>query len=141
MEVTPFTFVNSINKGLTGKNLLKDCKADTSLEAADPNSPDKKYLPFIINKGLSQFKDTILFANEMNQRSHLPNKMQFDFLRHSIRPGKRFSKWSKKGKDPEDLKLIQEAYSYSKEKAEQVLDIVDMNHVRSKTDKGGFQKR
>ena len=141
MEVNPFTFVNSINKGLSGKDLLKDCKADTSLEAADPDSLDKKYVPFIINKGLSQFQDTVLFANEINQRAQLPSKMQFDFLRHSIRPGKRFSKWSKKAKSPEDIKLIQEAYNYSKEKAEQVLDLVDMNQIRAMTDKGGFQKR
>ena len=40
---------------------------------------ERKYPPFIINKGLSFFEDTVMFANEINRLHHLPKKMQFDF--------------------------------------------------------------
>ncbi len=45
----------------------------------------KGYAPFIINRCLSYFPDTILQANEMNTNSELGKQEQFDYLRHSIR--------------------------------------------------------
>ena len=56
----------------------------------------KKYQPYIINKCLSSFTDTILLVNEMNKAWHLPKKLQYDFLLNSVKPRKRFSPWSKK---------------------------------------------
>jgi len=66
--------------------------------------------------------------------------MQYDFLFSAIRPRKRFSKWAKKAKDPNDLQLIQEAYNYSKEKAENVYSLFskdDLKKLRKRLDKGG----
>ena len=40
----------------------------------------KGYPPFIVNKCLSAFHDTILFANEMNINHHLDKKLQYDFF-------------------------------------------------------------
>ena len=54
-KLTPFTFINSINQGRKGEHLLKDCKADESLEYKDPESAERYYVPFIINRGLSYF--------------------------------------------------------------------------------------
>ena len=71
---------------------------------------EKKYLPFIINRCLSYFPDTILQVNEMNLHSNLDKKMQFDFLRHSIRPRKRFSKWLKNEKT-EQFEAIKKYYN------------------------------
>ena len=136
--MSPFDFINNINTH--GPDLLKDCKAYDGAELTSPDSPSKQYVPFIINRGMSQFNDTVLLVNELNIRHQLPAKMQYDFLRSAIRPRKRFSKWAKKLKDPADLKAIQETYNYSKEKAEQVYPLLTaeaLNAIRKRLDQGG----
>ena len=79
--MSPFDFINDINFGK--KNLLKD---------DDKGILEKEYNSFIINRGLSYFSDTVLYANEMNLRHELDKRMQNDYLLHSIRSKKRFSK-------------------------------------------------
>ena len=137
-----FTFLTSINEGKRGKNLLADCNADIS-EAALPDSPDKFYLPFMVNRGLSFFMDTVLYANEMNRYTILPVKMQYDFLKMCMPPRRRFSKWAKKIDDTEDVKLIMERYDYSAEKARDALRVLTKNQIaiiKSEMDKGGCGK-
>ena len=58
------------------------------------NAWEKKYPPFIINRCLSMFYDTIMHSNEMNGLHFLPKRMQFHYLINSIRKKKRFGgKW------------------------------------------------
>ena len=121
--MSPFDFLNSINQGVRGKHLLMDCKADQTNDPKSMDAADKSYVPFIINRGLSYFKDTVLFSNEMNRLNHLPNRMQYDFLRNVLPPRKRFSKWAKKRSITDDVKLIQRKYNYSRQKAEQVYSL------------------
>ena len=45
---------------------------------------EKKYSPFVINKCLHAFPDTILFVNEINQIPNLDNKLQFDFFLNTL---------------------------------------------------------
>lgn len=142
-KLTPFSFINSINSGRGGKNILVDCKADTSTHPNDPSSPDKSYIPFIVNRGLSYFSDTILFANEMNRNHHLPNRMQYDFLKNAVSPRKRFSKWAKKKSLEQDVDLIQRKYNYSRSKAESVYPLFSEDQLiklRKHMDVGGTQK-
>ena len=40
----------------------------------------KKYPPYVINRCLSQHVDTIMMANEVNQRHGLDKRLQFHFL-------------------------------------------------------------
>ena len=40
---------------------------------------EKKYPTFIVNKCVSGFADTFLFANEMNGFHHMEKKLQYDF--------------------------------------------------------------
>tara|TARA_R110002153_G_scaffold89582_2_gene219194 strand:+ start:6116 stop:6523 length:408 start_codon:yes stop_codon:yes gene_type:complete len=134
--MTPFDFINSINE--KKKYLFENCNADDSGEAADLDALDKKYLPFMVNRGLSNFTDTILFANEMNSRAHMSKKMQYDFLFHSVRRKKRFSKWHKKEKDSKDIELIKEAYNCNRERAEEFYDLLDMDKLRVYMSKGGI---
>jgi hypothetical protein len=140
-KITPFTFLTEINKGSKGKDLLVDCNCVK--QANQPESLDSKYTPFMVNRGLSYFPDTVFYAAEMSQYYSLPHKMQFDFLRCSIRPGKRFAKWDKKEKESENIKLIKEAYGYSTKKAYSVLDLLsdeDMSKLKQKLNKGGVGK-
>lgn len=133
--MTPFDFLNSINEKKS--YIFTYIKADNSGEASDLDSVDRKYPPFMVNRGLSYFVDTVMLANEMNQRFELTKKMQYDFLYHGVRKKRRFSKWAKKAKDSKDIELIKEAYCYNRERAEEVYDLIDIKQLRKDMDKGG----
>lgn len=124
--MSPFEFVNEINFGK--KDLFEDPQAD------------KDYIPFIVNRALSYFPDTVLYANEMNKNTHISKEMQFDFLRESISKRKRFSKWLKKPIAPDDLTLISNYYKYSGRKALEVLSLLSSEQIeciRQEMHKGG----
>ena len=57
-KLSPFDFIKSINEHKP--NLLKDCKAYEGEELISSDTPSKQYVPFIINRGFSQFNDTVL---------------------------------------------------------------------------------
>lgn len=103
---------------------------------------EKAYSPFMINRGLSYFQDTVLLANEMNTSSHLDHRMQYDFLRSAVRSRKRFSKWMKKTV-PAKIEVIKEFYGYSDAKAEAVADLIsdeDIKTMKQTLRKGGKTK-
>ena len=81
---------------------------------------ENEYLPFVVNRTLSYFLDTVLYANEVNIQSHADNKMQFDFLLNTIRANRRFSRWLKP-EENKDIDAIKEYYGYSNKKAREVL--------------------
>ena len=100
---------------------------------------EKKYPPFIVNKCLSGFQDTLMLVNEINQYPHLDKKLQFDFLINSIRPRKRFTPWVKAEK-LDDLEYVKEFYGYNNEKARIALSILNDEHIatiKRKLNKGG----
>ena len=139
-KLTPFDFINSINGGQAAADLMADCSADNSESLPDPSRADRQYVPFIINRGLSYFNDTVLFANEMNRYSSLPHKMQYDFLKNAIRPRKRFSKWAKSAADDESIALIMKEYDYSAEKARAVVHLFSdsaLLQLKRRHDHGG----
>ena len=124
--MTPFDFVNAIN--FDKRDLFEDPQAE------------KDYVPFIVNRSLSYFPDTVMYANVMNGRSHLSKRMQFDFLKNSIPKKKRFSKWVKKDVSSDDLAAVQEFYKYSIEKALDVISILSseqLHFIKQQMDKGG----
>lgn len=101
---------------------------------------DSDYVPFLVNKALSYFPDSIFYANEMNKNSHLPKHIQFSYLLNSITKGKRRSGWAKKDKASYRLLLVKEYYNYSDEKAQQamlVLTDADLDIIETKLYKGG----
>ena len=105
------------------------------------NSNEGSYNPFITNRSLSQFIDCILLANEMNQRHHIDNKLQYDYLINRIRPRKRFKKWDKK-QDNENIQLIKDYYSCNNDKARVTLSLLSEQHlniIRKKLNKGGVK--
>jgi len=108
------------------------------MESDDPMW-EKKYSPFIINKCLAPFNDTIMLVNEMNMRHHLPSKLQYDFLLNTIRSKKRYAPWVKASK-LKDLEYVKEYFGYSNEKAKAALKILDneqINTIKSSLNKGG----
>ena len=102
---------------------------------------EKKYPPFIINKCVYPFQDTIMLVNEINQLPHLDKKLQFDFLLNSVRSRKRFSPWLKASRI-EDLEYVKQYYDYSNAKAKQALDILtdeQISTLKHKLRKGGMK--
>lgn len=123
--MSPFDYLNSIN----------DHKRDLMID----DMTEKSYNGFMINRSLSYFQDTIMFANEINKYHHLDNKLQYHFLINIIRKRKRFSKWIK----PEqlsDIEVVKQYYGYSNEKAKQVLPLLSPEQItiiKKKVSKGG----
>jgi hypothetical protein len=115
--MTPFDFLNAINE--SKKDLIKE----------DP-STEREYSAWMVNRGLSFFSDTVMYANEMNQRHQISNKWQFQFLLNSIPKKKRFSKWFKR-EEEKHLKLVMDCYGYSSEKAKQVLTILTPEQLKT----------
>lgn len=129
--MTPFDFVTSINS--SKKNLMKGTENDQLAE--------KTYSPFLTNKALSYFQDTIQLSNMMNVNHGLDNKMQYLFLINIVRPSKRFSKWVKKDKDS-DLEMVMSYYGYNRQKAKAAIKLLSpdqMKTIKNKLDKGGVR--
>ena len=104
---------------------------------------EKKYAPFIVNKCVAPFPDTILLVNELNRYHHLDKKLQFDFLLNSLRTRKRYTPWLK-AKKLKNLEYVKEYYGYNNEKAKAALDILDdeqISAIKIKLNKGGRNGR
>ena len=100
---------------------------------------EKKYPPFIINKCLAPFPDTIMLVNEMNKHHQLDKKLQFDFLLNSLRTRKRYTPWLKASKQ-KNLEYVKEYYGYNNEKAKSALKLLDDEQIKTIKDslnKGG----
>ena len=104
---------------------------------------EKKYPPFIVNKCVAHFPDTVMLLNEINQLHHLDKKLQFDFLINSLRPRKRYTPWLK-AKKLENLEYVKEFYGYNNEKAKTALDILNdeqISDIKIRLNKGGRDGR
>ena len=126
-----------LSEYLNAINYTKESLLDTEDE-----SIEKKYTPFVINRCLSYFIDTVLYVNEMNRFPHTDKKMQFDYLLTSIRKNKRYSKWIRRESE-ENLELVKQFYGYSNSKARDILDILtddDINWMKQMLDTGGMGK-
>ena len=124
--MSPFDFINAINE--TKKNLFEDPQAS------------KDYKPFIVNRGLSYFPDTVLYANEMNKHPELDKDQQFSYFLNIIPRKRRFSKWAKKDASTESLERVKEYFGYSSARAKDALDILsdqDLMMIKEKLYKGG----
>lgn len=112
---------------------------NTTKEEFDKEDVEKFYVPFVTNRALSYFLDTILYANEMNLYPELDKDAQFTYYLKSIRPRSRYAQWVKS--EPfADVQLIQEAFGYSRKRAAEVLPLFtseQLNTLRNLLDKGG----
>lgn len=104
-----FDFVNEIN---FGKN---DIMTDKESE--------KQYIPYIVNNSLSYFPDTLYYANIMNMSGGLSKRMQYDYHLASIRPRKRFSKWTKREVD-DRVEIVAKHYKVNSKIAEYYLTLL-----------------
>jgi hypothetical protein len=126
--MNPFDYVNAINF----------TKNDIIASADNKELAEKSYNPFIVNRTLSYFVDTVLAANEMNTRQ-IDNRLQFEFLLNTVRRKKRFAKWAKK-RDDDLVELVKEHYGFSTKKAIQALSVLTEQQkqaIRTRMNRGG----
>ena len=126
--MSPLEFIKAINE--TKEDVMVD---DVS---------EKKYSPFIVNRGLSFFMDTIFQVNELNRNHHLDSRLQFDYLLNSVRKKRRYSKWLKPEK-LQDLDVVKEYYGFSNEKAKDALSTLSEDQlafIKDKLNQGGVEK-
>lgn len=118
-------YLNSIN--YEKKHVMEDSR------------DEKEYYPFMVNRCMSYFPDSILQANQMNTSWHLPKRMQYDYFFYGLRPRKRFSKWEKIT-HPKEIDLIKRYFGYSTQKALDILPILteaDISAMYKGLNKGG----
>lgn len=121
-----FDYVNSITQK------TEDLSGNEDLE--------KEYVPFLINKAMSYYVDTVMIANQMNMLSDIPVRQQYQYYYNTVRKSKRWAKWHKKVED-EDLELIKEYFGYNDQRANEALEILspnDITIIKERSNKGGI---
>jgi hypothetical protein len=122
-----FSFVKEINQ--SKRDLIKEY----------PES-ERLYDSFVVNRSLSYFNDTVMYANEMNKNHHIDPVLQNAFFLNTVRKRKRFSKWMKPS-ELDDLDVVKEYYGYSTEKAREALTLLSnsqLNELKKRVYKGGY---
>tara|TARA_B100000768_G_scaffold130522_1_gene121125 strand:- start:12410 stop:12787 length:378 start_codon:yes stop_codon:yes gene_type:complete len=123
--MNPFDYLKAINMD------KKDVMVDDVTE--------KGYAPYVVNKSLSYFADTVAMANAMNMHHQLDKKLQFHFLLNIVRRRKRFSKWAKPTIS-NDIDAVKEYYGYSSAKANSALRLLtddQIIEIKKRISKGG----
>jgi len=127
--MNPFDYVNAINTS----------KKDLIRNSENPTLAEKDYSPFLVNRALSYFVDTILYANEINLAKHIDSIMQNDYYLNNIRVSKRFSKWAKPV-ESSDIESIKEYYKVNDNRALEISKILtkeQIDHIKTRIIKGG----
>ena len=131
--MSPFDYINAVSQ--TKTDMMNGTENDELAE--------KSYNAVIVNRGLSLFPDSVLYANEMNFHNILDNKPQFAYLLNSLRPRKRYSKWLK-NELGEDIRIISEFFGYNNSKAKQIAHLISPDQLqimREKLEKGGLKTK
>ncbi len=114
-KTSPFDFVNDITYG------KKDIFSEETQRA---------YVPFIINRALSYFPDTVLYANDMNLVHFLDKYVQYKYFLHAIPSRRRFAKWGKKVND-EDVVSVSRVYQLNLSKAAEILPTLSEEQLKT----------
>jgi len=112
-KLSPFDFINSLT---TKKYIMVD------------DEIEKQYIPFVINRGISQSLSDVPYTYKMNLYCDLPKKMQYDYYFHALKAGKRYEKWGKEEKYNK-LEYIIQYYKCSKQKAIGIINRLSEDQV------------
>ena len=97
-----------------------------------------KYDKWRTNSSLSNYLDTVIYANQMNINYHLSDKLHYHYLFHSVRKQKRYGKKKTEEdkkleklqvKEQELLSVIQDYYKYNIKKAKEALAILTKDQI------------
>jgi len=130
-KYSPFDFGNDLS--FTKRNILE------SEGYSEECVKNLKNNLFMINRIFSQYPDTILWANEMNQAGAIDPIALYNFYFYGIKRKKRFAKWGKPKKQ-ENIDVVMEFLGYSRRAASMVVDLYtkeDIKDMKKRLDKGG----
>jgi len=113
-ELTPFTFVDSI--------------CVTKQDLMDTPSAEKAYVPFIVNRSLSNFADTARLANKTNYMHTADNVMQYKFLLHTVPKRRRIAKWHKRAVS-DSIDVVRQYYMCSYREAEEYVSLLTPDQI------------
>lgn len=120
-------------------SFLKDVNVEKkNILRADP-SAEKEYSPYVMNRILGTHVDCILHINQLNIRPFLSKQMHYDYLIYGLKKRSRYSPKISAKKD-EDVSLLMEHYGYSRDRATEILPLINegaMNEIRIARDIGG----
>ena len=115
-----------------------------------PENNAHKYSQWRTNSTLSNYDDTIFYANEMN-RVNLPDQLHYDFYFYGVRKRSRFFKQDskeekkrlkiKQDKEEELISLLSDYYKYNVVRVKEILKILtpeQIECIRKKQEKGGI---
>lgn len=128
--MNPFDFVKDIQRG----------KKDVIRNSESPEKAEGFYNPYIVNRALSFYPDSILHANEMNQRAGLDKLLQFDYFLNSIRSMKREHTWIKKPEEDANVELLSQYFQVNTKTAREYLRVLSksqLEDIKRRTSKGG----
>lgn len=128
--MNPFDFVKDIQRG----------KRDVIRNSENPAKAEALYNAYIVNRALSFYPDSIMYANEVNQRADMPGLLQFDYLINTVRSMKRDHTWIKKTPQDEDVLAIAEYLGMSPKRAQEAMKVLtrdQLEELKSRTMKGG----
>lgn len=109
---------------------------------------DNDYSQWRTNNILSNYRETILYVNEMNINYNVTDQMHYDYMFNSIRKKKMYSKKEteqekKERKQREELQnLISDYYKYNIVRTKEALKILtaeQINIIKNKNNKGGVK--
>lgn len=109
---------------------------------------DSDYSQWRTNNILSNYRETVLYANEMNINYNVTDQMHYDYMFNSIRKKKMYAKKEtdqekKERKQKEELQtLISNYYKYNIVRTKEVLKILtaeQINIIKNKNNKGGVK--
>lgn len=113
-----------------------------------PVDVDMDYSQWRTNNILSNYRETILYANEMNCHYNVTDQMHYDYLYYSIRKkrmsGIKETEAEKKArKQKEELQtLVSNYYKYNIVRTKEVLKILtaeQIEFIKNKNNKGGVK--
>jgi hypothetical protein len=107
---------------------LSDWLNSINFNKVDLSEHIGQYIPFIINKCMSAYIDTLFIANEMNRFHFLDKDIQYKYYLKVIKKKRRFEPWLKSAEN-DNVSAIKEYYNYSDKKAKAVLDLLSVDHL------------
>ncbi len=125
-----------------------DWRYENSITTGKEIEIDSDYSQWRTNSVLSNYRETILYANEMNCHYGVTDQMHYDYLYNSIRKKrmtgiKETEKEKKARKQKEELlALVSNYYKYNVVRTKEVLKILtaeQINFIKNKNNKGGVK--
>ena len=122
-------------------DVIKNQSSSKKDISGDPEF-SKVYNQYLVNYNFSLHPDSVLFANEINQYSGIPDKFHYLFYHNVLAKKSRFAKWPKQtNTDKETLLLVKDYYNVNEDKARDILELLSDDVVNDiKKSYGGIKK-